>query len=136
MRRVVYIVGLFLLVAGISWAAVSWSNWRTGVRTARLNIDVENLFVGLQQFKEYVGAYPSGNNAEIVKSMTGQNPKNLIILVGRKSDLNSKGELVDPWGTPLRIYFSASGILVRSAGPNRRFDDSTAVTCDDYFRSN
>jgi hypothetical protein len=136
MRRVGYFAGLLLLVAGISWAVVAWSNWRTGVRTAKLNVDVENLFVGLQQYKEYVGTYPSGNNAEIVKAMLGQNPKNLIILVGRKSDLNSKGEMVDPWGTPLRIYFSANGILIRSAGPNRRFDDSTAVNCDDYFRSN
>jgi hypothetical protein len=136
MRRVAYFAGLLLLVAGISWAVVAWSNWRTGVRTAKLNVDVENLFVGLQQYKEYVGTYPSGNNAEIVKAMLGQNPKNLIILVGRKSDLNSKGEMVDPWGTPLRIYFSANGILIRSAGPNRRFDDSTAVNCDDYFRSN
>lgn len=102
----------------------------------KLNVDVENLFIGLQQFKEYVGSYPAGNNAEIVKAMMGQNPKNLIILVGRKSDMNSKGEIVDPWGTPLRIYFSPNGILVRSAGPNRRFDDSTAAACDDYFRSN
>ena len=136
MRRVAYIVGLVLLVAGISWAVAAWSHWRTTMRTAKLNIDVENLFVGLQQFKEYVGTYPAGNNAEIVKAMTGQNPKNLIILVGRKSELNSKGEIVDPWDTPLRIYFSANGILIRSAGQNRRFDDSTATMCDDYFRSN
>jgi hypothetical protein len=120
----------------VSWGIVAWSDWRYSVRTAKLNADVENLFVGLQQFKEYVGLYPSGNNAEIVKAMLGQNPKNVIILVGRKSDLNSKGEIVDPWGTPLRIYFSANGILVRSAGPNCRFDDSTAASCDDYFRSN
>ena len=45
-------------------------------------------------------------------------------------------EFVDPWGTPLRIYFSDNGIMVRSAGPNRRFDDSTTLECDDYFRSN
>ena len=47
-----------------------------------------------------------------------------------------KGEIVDPWGSPLRIYFAGEGILVRSAGPNKRFDDSTAVAPDDYYRSN
>jgi hypothetical protein len=104
--------------------------------TSKFNIDVENLFVGLQQFKEHVGSYPTGNNADILKALQGQNSKNLIVLVGRKSDLNSKGEIIDPWGTPLRIYFSGTGILIRSAGPNRRFDDSTVTACDDYFRSN
>jgi hypothetical protein len=83
-----------------------------------------------------VGAYPVGNNAEVVKAMNGQNPKSVIILVGRKTEVNAKGEIVDPWGTPLRIYFSDSGVLVRSAGPNRRFDDSTSLDADDFIRSN
>jgi hypothetical protein len=50
--------------------------------------------------------------------------------------MNAKGEFIDPWGTALRIYFSDNGVLVRSAGPNRRFDDSTSIDCDDFFRSN
>jgi hypothetical protein len=95
-----------------------------------------NMFEALQKYKENVGAYPIGSNAEIVKALKGRNAKNIIILMGRKTDLNDKGEIVDQWGTPLRIYFSDNGILVRSAGPNRRFDDSTIVDSDDYFRSN
>ncbi len=101
-----------------------------------MNEDMLNLFDALQKYKEHVGAYPIGSNAEIAKALKGQNAKNVIILVGRKSEMNPKGEFVDPWGTPLRIYFSDNGILVRSAGPNRRFDDSTASDCDDLFRSN
>ena len=66
----------------------------------------------------------------------GKNPKKLIILVGRNNELNDKGEFIDPWGTPLRIYFADGGVLVRSAGPNRRFDDSTVIDNDDYYRSN
>ena len=75
-------------------------------------------------------------HADVAKALQGNNAKNLIILVGRKKDLNSKGEFVDPWGTPLRIYFAGEGILVRSAGPNKRFDDSTVLNQDDYYRSN
>ena len=66
----------------------------------------------------------------------GQNAKNVIILVGRKNEVNEKGEFVDPWGTALRIYFSDAAVLVRSAGPNRRFDDSTVMEADDFIRSN
>ncbi|MEK7781311.1 MAG: hypothetical protein AAB370_07405, partial [Verrucomicrobiota bacterium] len=79
---------------------------------------------------------PVGGNAEVAKALQGDNSKNIIILVGRKTELNEKGEYVDPWGTPLRIYFSQENILIRSAGANRRFDDSTVLEADDFIRSN
>ena len=52
------------------------------------------------------------------------------------TETNEKGEFVDPWKTPLRIYFSDTGVLIRSAGPNRRFDDSSVLEADDFIRSN
>jgi hypothetical protein len=103
---------------------------------SRLDGDIQNLFDGLQQYKEHVGTYPTGSNAQIVKSLKGQNPKSVIILVNRKNELNAKGEFVDPWGTPFRFYFSDTSVLIRSAGPNGKFDDSSAVDGDDYYRSN
>jgi hypothetical protein len=136
MKKILLVFGLLLMVAGAGFAVQSWNKYQTTVRTAQFNEDVDNLFYALQQYKERVGGYPSGNNAEVAKALLGNNPKNMIILVGRKKDLNSKGEFVDPWGTPLRIYFSGDSILVRSAGPNKRFDDSTVLNPDDYYRSN
>jgi hypothetical protein len=115
---------------------MSLNAFRVRARTSKFNEDVDNLFYALQQYKEKVGSWPTGGNADIAKALLGNNSKNLIILVGRKQDLNSKGEFVDPWGTPLRIYFSGEGVLVRSAGPNKRFDDSTVLNPDDYYRSN
>jgi hypothetical protein len=135
-KKILIIIGLVALVASLLWCARAWNTLKTNARTAKFNDDVENLFVGLQKFKEHVGAYPVGSNAEVVKSLNGQNLKKVIILVGRKTDLNEKGEIIDPWGTPLRIYFSDNGVLVRSAGPNRRFDDSTSMEADDFIRSN
>ena len=105
-------------------------------RTAKFNEDIENLFTALQKYKERVGVYPVGGNSEVAKALQGANSKNVIVIVGRKNDLNEKGEFVDPWGTPLRIYFSDIGVLIRSAGPNRRFDDSTVMEADDFIRSN
>ena len=130
------IVGLLTMLAGVGWVLRAWTSFRVNARTAKFNTDVENLFAGLQQYKEHVGAYPVGGNADVARALKGQNPKNVIILVGRKNELNAKGEFVDPWGTALRIYFSEAGVLVRSAGPNRRFDDSTVMDSDDFFRSN
>lgn len=136
MRRILLVVGAVTLLCGIAWVIQAASVWKVNARNSKFNADVENLFVGLQEFKEHVGVYPTGSNAEIARALKGQNPKKVIIVVGRDNELNSKGEFVDPWGTPLRIYFSADGIMVRSAGPNKRFDDSTSLNCDDFFRSN
>jgi hypothetical protein len=123
-------------LVGIGYAFQAWKSLSVAARTKSLNEDVVNLFDALQKYKEHVGAYPAGGNVEVAKALKGQNSKNVIVLVGRKNQMNEKGEFVDPWGTPLRIYFSDVGILVRSAGPNRRFDDSTVQECDDFIRSN
>ena len=136
MKKIMIVIGVLAVIAGIVWASRAWTTWQANARTAKFNEDVENLFVALQKFKEVVGSYPLGGNSEVVKALKGSNPKNAIIIVGRKNDINEKGEIVDPWGTPLRIYFSDNGVLIRSAGPNRRFDDSTVMEADDFIRSN
>lgn len=136
MKKILVAIGTLAVIAGIIWASRAWNTWQVNARTAKFNEDVENLFIGLQKYKEVVGSYPIGSNADIAKALKGSNPKNVIILVGRKNELNEKGEIMDPWNTPLRIYFNDAGVLIRSAGPNRRFDDSTVMEADDFIRSN
>ena len=136
MKKILLIIGLVTVLVGVGWVVRAYSTWRVNARMSRLNDDVENLFSALQKYKEHVGSYPIGGNSEVAKALKGQNPKNVIVLVGRKTDLNDKGEFVDPWGTPIKIYFADNNVLVRSAGPNRRFDDSSALEFDDYIRSN
>jgi len=136
MKKVLIGIGVLTIVAGIIWASKAWTTLRANARTAKFNEDIENLFAGLQKYKERVGNYPVGSNAQVAKALQGENNKNVIILVGRKTELNEKGEYVDPWGSPLRIYFSDAGVMIRSAGPNRRFDDSTVMEADDFYRSN
>ena len=74
-------------MAGLAHA---WSSLQVNARTQTFNEDVENLFVGLQKFKERVGAYPLGSNAEVAKALKGNNAKNVIILVGRKTRTERK----------------------------------------------
>jgi hypothetical protein len=136
MKKIMIGIGVLTVVVGILWAGKAWTTLRANARTASFHEDIENLFVGLQKYKERVGAYPVGGNAEVAKALNGANSKSVIVLVGRKTELNEKGEFVDPWKTPLRIYFSDHGVLIRSAGPNRRFDDSTVIEADDVIRSN
>jgi len=136
MKKILVAIGLITVIGCSLWAAKTWTTLRANAKNSAFNQDVENLFTGLQKYKERIGSYPKGSNADIAKALQGQNEKSIIIVVGKKNDLNEKGEFVDPWGTPLRIYFSAEGVLIRSAGPNRRFDDSTVMEADDFIRSN
>ena len=137
MRKIVLAIGILAIAVGALWAARAWNTLRVNARTAQFNEDVDSLFSALQKYKERVGSYPTGGNLEVSKALQGGNPKNVIVIMGsKKNNLNDKGEFIDPWGTPLRIYFSDSGVLIRSAGPNRRFDDSTVIDADDFIRSN
>lgn len=136
MKKFLLIVGVIGLIIAGGWAVKAITTVQAKARNAQLSSDVESLFDGLQKYKEFVGAYPKGSNAEVLKALQGQNEKRVTVIVGRKLEVNAKGEFVDPWGTPLRIYFSDASVLIRSAGPNGRFDESTAMEFDDFIRSN
>lgn len=136
MKKFVFALGLIALVVSVAWGIRAVTVYQANARSSKFNEDVDSLFNALQQYKERTSAYPQGSNAEIARALDGRNDKNLIILVGKNLTVNSKGEFVDPWETPLRIYFSNEGVLVRSAGPNRSFDDTTVVNFDDILRAN
>jgi hypothetical protein len=136
MKKILIGIGVLAVIALIIWASRVWSNFQVQARNKGFNEDIENLFSSLQKYKEKTGSYPIGSNADVAKALNGHNPKGITVIVGRKTELNDKGEFVDLWKTPLRIYFSDSSVLIRSAGPNRRFDDSTVIDNDDFIRSN
>jgi hypothetical protein len=136
MKNILVVIGVITIALGVVWADRAWNTMRVNAKTDQFNQDVDDLFTALQKYKEKVGTFPIGGNAEVAKALQGGNPKSVIVIVGKKTNMNDRGEFVDPWGTPLRIYFSDTGVLIRSAGPNRRFDDSTVIDADDYIRSN
>jgi hypothetical protein len=134
MKRLLTIALVVVGVTGVLWVAKGWTLRRTDEKVAKFNSDCDNLILGIQQFKEFTGTYPTGNNVQVTKALLGQTEKKVLILAVRRSDLNDKGEIVDPWGTPLQFYFSNNEVLLRSAGPNKAFEDSAIPTSDDLFR--
>ena len=134
-RRIVQILVTLVALAGAIWIYIAVKHWMATQSERAFYAEVDGLFEAFHKYKEHVGDYPRGNNAELAKALTGNNAKKVIILAVRKDNLNAKGEIVDPWGTPLKIYFADNEVLIRSAGPNRRFEDRRAQQVDDYFRS-
>lgn len=135
MKKVIAIIVVVLGVAGVLWVAKAWTPRRVEPKVLKFNIDADNLILGLQQYREFVGTYPTGNNVTIAKALLGRSEKKVLILAVRKSDMNDKGEILDSWGTPLRFYFSDNEVMIRSAGPNKVWEDSNVQTADDLYRT-
>ena len=134
MKRILTIVLIGLGVAGVLVVAQGWTLHHADPRIEKFNRDCDNLILGIQQYREFVGAYPTGNNIAIAKALLGQTEKKVLILAVRRTDMNDKGEILDPWGTPLQFYFSHNEVLIRSAGPNKAWEDSANPNADDLYR--
>jgi hypothetical protein len=135
MKKALVIAAIILGVGGVLYVAEAWTLRRIDPKILKFNNDADNLILGLQQYREFVGTYPTGNNVTISKALLGRSEKKVLILAVRKSDMNDKGEILDPWGTPLRFYFSDNEVMIRSAGPNKVWEDSNATTADDLYRT-
>jgi hypothetical protein len=134
-KKALTIVLIALGVGGVLWMAKGWTFRRWDEKAAKFNADADNLILGIQQYKEFVGSYPTGNNISIGRALLGHTDKKVLILAVRKSDMNDKGEILDPWGTPLQFYFSHNEVMIRSAGPNKVWEDSAVASADDLYRT-
>ncbi len=135
MKKAIAISIVVLGVAGVLWVAKGWTPKQPDPKITKFHATADSLILGLQQYREFVGTYPTGNNLAIAKALLGRTDKKVLILAVRKSDLNDKGEILDSWGTPLRFYFSDNEVMIRSAGPNKVWEDSNGSTADDLYRT-
>jgi hypothetical protein len=136
MKKILLPVLLVILAVCAGWQAMRFTRNQLDPRVVRFNADASDLMLGLQQYKEFTGHYPAGSNLDIAKALSGQSDAKVFILAVRKSDRNDKGEIVDPWGMPLQFYTSGNSVLIRSAGPNKVWEDSAVTAGDDLYRSN
>jgi hypothetical protein len=134
MKKAITIALVLVGVAGVLLVAKAWTPKHTDPKISEFNSDSENLILGLQQYREFTGSYPTGNNISIAKALLGQSQKKVLILAVRRAKINDKGEILDPWGTPLQFYFSSNEVMIRSAGPNKAWEDSAVATADDLYR--
>jgi hypothetical protein len=94
--------------------------------------DTATIHVALRQYRSEFGTLPAGDSLSISRALTGDNPKGTVFIELRSN--SPRGDLLDPWGTPYRIYYSADEVLVRSAGRNKHFEVSSDKGFDDYIR--
>jgi len=61
---------------------------------------LENMRTVIRQYGALFAGNPVGTNPEITEALQGQNPKHINFLKSDGNRINSRGELVDVWGTP------------------------------------
>ena len=128
-------VAVLALLGSGFWLVKSNSQVRVDPKITEFNVRANKLIEGLQQYKEFFKQYPTGTTAEISKALSGQAEGGVVIMATKNSQKNDKGEIVDPWGTTIQFFFSHNAVLIRSAGPNKFFEDSRSTTCDDLYRT-
>jgi hypothetical protein len=75
----------------------------------------------IRDYRLRLGGNPVGDNAEITRSLLGDNLKQVKFPVPEGSQLNANGELCDPWGTPYFFHaVSRDRMEIRSAGADRK----------------
>ena len=83
---------------------------------------LENMRSVFRQYQLRFHENPVGDNAEITRILSGENPNQVVFL--QPDDgmrVNARGELVDNWGTPYFFHqLSRSEMEIRSAGPYNR----------------
>jgi len=89
---------------------------------------LENVRSAIRNYGQRFGGNPVGNNAEITRTLGGENPGQVNYLNADAGlRVNEKGELIDAWGTPFFFHqLSGTVMEIHSAGP-----DKTLWTADD-----
>lgn len=136
MKNMLLIILLVVAVgAAAYWFIQGRSTGKLNPDIAEFHKDADRLIQGLQQYKEFFKHYPTGTSAEISKALSGQGEGKIVIFATASAKKNDKGEIVDNWGNAIQFYFSHNAVLIRSAGPNKVWEDSNKPGSDDLYRT-
>jgi hypothetical protein len=83
---------------------------------------LQNAHRAIVQYAQVYGGNPVGVNSEITAALTGNNPKGINFITPDSGlNVNTNGEMVDAWGTPLFFHqLSAHDMEIHSAGEDRK----------------
>jgi hypothetical protein len=98
----------------------------------RLDRTMDFCIVALGNYFEQIGTLPQGSNRQILAALMGENHRDVSFYEPKQKDVSSRGELLDPWGTPYQ-FFAGETVLILSAGENRVFEPGP--NSDDYYRT-
>lgn len=125
----VYTLLSLLLIGILAQVLFPAFSGRGRPKRPRALTDMRNLRAALIQYHAEFGEYPSGENSDILKILSGENSKKIKLFNVNPKSVNSRGEFLDPWKTPYEIKIvEQTNCTISSAGPNRVFGDKDDLT--------
>ena len=95
--------------------------------------DVHKIASAVRAFQKAYRSPLNGDHISIIRTLRGDNPRNIEFLKIEPERLNSQGEFLDPWGTPYKIEASrVYECYVSSAGSNKIFEPNVQGVDDIY----
>ena len=124
LERLVF-YGLVILVIGFLLALLAPVHVNHAPRKNVLcRFELSDLKTALNAYHDKYSDYPTGENSNIVRMLTGGNPQKIMFLNFRRSS-EHPDEMLDPWETPYQIQFSQqTNFVIRSAGKDKIFGDA------------
>ena len=141
MKKVIIVLGLLivavLMLPGILQPPAQPAKPSAAARgtEAMMRKFTAALDAALLEYRRETGRFPEGGAGEIISALRGRDETEKHYINLAPEAVNEQGEMLDPWGTPLRIAFEPGSEVPRihSAGPNRHFEDLSSKSSDDYY---
>ena len=104
------------------------------MRTIRTREVLSQVYGGILAYETEYGTQPtSSNNLDVVEILKGKNPRKIEFISFSPWELDPKGEVIDGWGTPIRIsYPDPKNPLVQSSGADRVWGTADDLRGENY----
>jgi hypothetical protein len=130
-RFVVILITPFL-IAYLFLAFLSTQGNHVPAPNTKCRLELMGVKFALNGYQSKYTNYPTGNQAQIIASLCGENSLRYEFLDIHILQFNSNKECLDPWETPLKIEFSSTNsFVISSAGKDKIFG-----TADDIIINN
>jgi type II secretory pathway pseudopilin PulG len=139
-RKIIAILSALLCVSLLGLALSTTLPHKTDQQRESFIQQARTIIKALQNYRQTLGQFPQGDASKILAALSGKQATNptdpkILLITEFQFRKNDQGQVLDPWDTPLQIFLSEQTILIRSAGPNQSFEDSSDPKSDDLFLS-
>ena len=100
-------------------------------RRGREHLALTAIATAVRSYQEEFLSEPPIPAEAFFATLRGRNPKEITFLSSPRIPDSESGIRCDTWNSPYQVFFGEQGWLIRSAGPNRVFDDLANKDSDD-----
>ncbi len=110
-----------IVISAIIWGSQEVPNF-SHTKAGDVHRDLLRIALAINYYQAEQNSDPPLLPRKFYAALKGENPKGIQFLIPSRFE-DSEGLRCDAWHTPYQVYMCSGGWLIRSAGPNRSFDD-------------